>query len=1134
MRFKALFKPSAPMPVLRPRAEWRSGLTKTLFVMRLTGFFLLAAMLQVSAAGRAQTVTYSAKSAPLTKVLLAIEQQTGYNVFYDVSDLQDARLVTVDWKATPLRDALTAALAGQPLAFDIQGNTIFVTRKAAEVAIPTAGAFPPGDVHGHITDSLGNPLGGASVTVKGSKKGVSTDAKGDFELKGVDNNATLVVSYTGFESQEIKVNGKSEFVIRLKQGASQLDQTVVKGYYTTTDRLNTGDVTTVTAEDIEKQPVTDPILALEGRVPGLNIQQVSGAPGAYSTIQIRGQNSIANGNDPFYVVDGVPFNSISLSSPDISGGPLAAGNFGSNASGAGISPFNALNPADIESITVLKDADATAIYGSRGANGVILITTKKGNAGGTRFDLNVYTGGGQVTRMIQMMNTQQYMAMYHEAYQNDGLPFPNITTNPSDNNYDIDGFWDTTRYTNWQKVLIGNTANFTNAQGNLSGGTTNTQFVVGGGYSKQGTAFLGNYSDDKASVHLSLTHASSDQRFHLQVGASYVYDNDDLPSADFTGSITLAPDAPVLYDKFGNINWQILNGTATFANPIAPTFTNFKAATNNLISNLVLSYRLLPGLQLKSSFGYNRSEMSQTDIIPSTSINPPYNTLQDQRSNQFATTTFTSWIIEPQLNYLNKVGPGRLEALIGTTFQQRNLSSFAEDAYGFVSDALITDPLAASNLSIYGAESSLYRYDAIYGRLGYNVKDEYLLNVTARRDGSSRFGPGKQFGDFGAVGLGWIFSKERFIQDNLSYLSFGKLRASYGTSGNDQIGDYQYLSTYSSLGNSYQGINGLKPTQLTNPYFAWELDKKLEGGLELGFIKDRLRISASYYRNRTGNQLVGIPLPRVTGFDEVEYNLPAIVQNTGLEMTLNTINIRTKAFSWTSSANLTVPNNKLVAFPNIENFPQYANRYIVGKSLFIQKLYHFTGVDPQTGLYAFATKTGNGNPSYPLDLQTTRPITQKFYGGVDNQFSFKGFTLDIFVQYVNNLGDNYKYSFGAPPGFFDNYNQPTAALNRWRMPGNITNTERFGTTGTVYNPYSTFQQSDGIITGASFLRLKNLALSYQLTTASKDKLHLHSARIYIQCQNLFTITKYLGIDPETGGLNLPPLRMMTAGLQVGI
>jgi TonB-linked SusC/RagA family outer membrane protein len=1119
----------------KPKTIVHSSTCKTLVrAVKLTVIIMLVGLLQVSARTTAQTrISINLRGATLEKVFSEIEKRSGYTVFYNTEVLKAAgsSLVSLEMKDATIEDVMHQCLKGLPLEFLVQDKTIFVkkeARRAAVEPVPGLGSPEPSTFSGVVRAEGGAPLMGATVFIAKLNKTLVTNKDGEFILKNLPDGVYEVeISFIGYESYKTKiavVNHEARLTADLKQSTSKLDETVVKGYYNTTDRLNTGDVTTVKAEDIQKQPVSDPIQALEGRVPGLYIQQTSGAPGSYATIQIRGQNSIANGNDPLYIVDGVPFSSVSLSSPSVSAGPLGYSSNISNAAGGGMSPFNSLNPADIESITVLKDADATAIYGSRGANGVILITTKRGKAGNTRFDLNVYTGGGEVTRMMHLLNTQQYLTMRHEAYANDG-----ITTIPS-NAYDLNGVWDTTRYTNWQKLLIGNTANFTNAQANVSGGDANTQFVVGGGYSNQGTAFVGDYSDQKATGHLNLTHSSTDQRFHLLIGANYGYDNSNLPVFDFTRSIILAPDAPAVY-KNGNLNWQIVNGTATWSNPIAPTYAQCKSTTTNLISNLNLSYRLLPGLQIKSNFGYNKDEMNEDQIGPATTQAPPYNTQSTSRSYTYATSNFTTWIIEPQLDYQTKVGQGRIEALVGGTFQQRTQTSLTQYAYGFSSDYLITNPQAATYQQLLGSNYTLYRYEAIYGRLSYNWNDKYLVNVTARRDGSSRFGPGKQFGNFGAAGLGWVFSREGFVRRNLTLLSFGKLRVSYGATGNDQITDYRYLSSYSATSTSYQGLTGLTPSRLSNPYFAWEVVKKLEGGIELGFVRDRILLSASYFRDRTGNQLVGAPLPALTGFTTVQYNLPAVVQNTGVELGLNIINIKGKDFTWTTTANLTVPNNKLVAFPNIKN-SVYANTYVVGKSLFIWELYHSTGVNPQTGLYSFATKNANGAPSSPQDLVATKPVTQKYYGSIGNTFNYKSFQLDIFFQYVNQLGFNYKNYF-ASPGLI-NGNEPTAVLNRWQAIGNLTSTQRFGSTSTVRNSLNLLQQSDGIITDASFLRLKNMALSYQLPANWKGRLHLQSARLYVQCQNLITVTHYLGLDPETGGLNLPPLRMVTAGVQVSL
>jgi TonB-linked SusC/RagA family outer membrane protein len=1106
------------------------AVTKILLVVKLTAIILLVACLQVSARGYGQRVTLRVQHASLETVLAEIQKQTGFNFIYAKVELESAKPVDLDVKDVDLRQVLVQCFKDQPLAYTIEDQYVVVKKRPLLLTSAEAQqAAPPGEVHGRVTDSAGNPLEAVNVQLKGTKRGVVTGKSGEFVIKDVPTNGELIISMVGYESKVVSLKGRQEITITLRTAVvSMVDAVVNKGYYSTTERVNTGDVTTVSGETINEQPVSDPILALEGRVPGLYIQQSSGVPGAYSTIMLRGQNFIHNNNssyyndnDPLYIVDGVPYSSTTMTSEAIGGGVLGPP---SNGPGSGMSPFNFLNPADIESISVLKDADATAIYGSRGANGVILITTKKGRAGITKFDVNVYSGTGQVTKTFDFLNTQQYLQMRRQAFQNDGLPVPSITTNPNDNNYDIDGVWDTTRYTNWQKALIDNGARFTNAQTTVSGGNTNTQFAIAGGYGNQGTLYPGNYSDQKGSARVNLTHQSNNQRFHVQLSADYVNDNSNLPWSDFTPNSTLAPDAPAIYNPNGAINWQPLNGTNTWNNPLAATVEKAKAITDNLISNLTLGYELFPGLHVKSSFGYTHTQMNQTLIYPLSAYPPQYSTISSIRSLGLSTSDNKTWIIEPQVNYQRSIASGHLDVLIGSTFQQNNSTSTATIASGYVTDALIPNPLAASTFQIAGYIYTLYRYNAAYGRVNYNWHDKYLLNLTGNRDGSSRFGPGRQFGNFGAIGAGWIFSTEHFVQDNLPFLSFGKLRASYGTTGSDQISDYQFMSTYSSSSSTYQGITGLYPTQLTNPNYGWEEVKKLEGGLDLGFWKDRIFVNVSYYRNRTNNQLINYPLPHFTGFSSVVANSLANIQNTGYEFTLSTVNIKTRQLTWTSAVNLSFPNNKLLSYPDLASSP-YAYSYVVGKSLSIRELYHYTGLSPQTGLYTFETKNANGLPSWPQDLFVTKPVTQQYHGGFQNSIIYRGFKLDVFFEFVKQLGSNYLADF-PPPGYV-NYNQPAIVL---KHPNLFTTS--YGTN--AGNTESYLQQSDATISDASFIRLKNVALSYQIPVDWQKRMHLQMARLYLQIQNLLTITRYQGLDPETGGLNLPPLRMITAGVQLAL
>jgi len=1102
-------------------------------IMKLTTLLITIAVLQVSAATFAQKVNLTQKNATLTQLFQAIHKQTGYNVLWSASKIAGAKTVDVDFKNTPLTEALNKILENQPFTYEIDGNNIIIKEKPAPVP-NVQPAAPSITVTGKVTDELGNPMIGVTVRQKGTNNVTATDAKGIYTLTVPDDKTVLVFSSIGYETQELTakdIPAGSTITLKASQTALSEVQVLNKGYYFEKRELTTGSIGVVSSKNLEEQPTTDPLLALEGQVAGLNIQQSSGISGSYSVVRIRGVNSIANGTAPLFIIDGMPYNNQSLSSNLFTnalglGNPGAPSQIGTTLAASGQSPFSGLNLGDIENIEVLKDADATAIYGSRGANGVILITTKKGKAGDTKVNMGISQGIGQVPHFIDLLNTQQYLQMRREAFTNSGLAIPSIAINTSDNNYDINGFWDTTRNTNWQKVLIGNTAHYTKAQASVSGGNANTQFLISGAYNRQTSVYPGDFNDETASLHLALTHSSNDNRFHIALTANYLNDNNNLSQFDFTNDITFAPDAPALKGGDGNINWQYRNSSATFGNnPIAQTLRTSSSVSNNLFSNLDLNYEILPGLILKSTFGYNHNEMSQNFLTPASSYAAPHNTDPNYRTSNLSSTIFQTWIIEPQLSYRKKILNGILNLLVGTTFQQNLQQNSEYAAGGFSSDALIND-IAAGSIQIISPETyTQYRYTSLYGRISYDWDEKYLLNITGRRDGSSRFGPNREFGNFGAIGTGWIFTKEKFLSGAASWLNFGKIRVSYGTTGNDQLTDYQYLSTYSVNSTSYLGISGLTPSRLTNPYYAWEVIKKLEFGLDLGLLNDRIDISADYYRDRTDNQLVGYPLSSVTGFTTVQYNLPAVIQNTGLEAQLTTVNFKTKNFTWTSSINFTLPNNKLVSYPGLAG-SSYKTTYAIGQSLFIREWYQYKGVNPQTGLYTVATANANGTPSSPIDLVITPPVTQKYYGGIANNFSYKNFGLDIFVRFVKQLGFGYQTYFGVPG--IANSNEPTAVLNAWTKPGDISNIQAYTASNTT--SYAFFGRSTGNITDASFIRLQNASFYYKLPASWQRSMHMSNARVYLQGQNLFTITSYIGLDPETQGLVLPPLRVIMAGI----
>jgi len=1119
----------------------RCELTRqTTRVMKLTAFILLSACLTAGATGFSQ-ITLSEKNVPLSSVFKKIQQQSGYEFLYPSDVITKAGNVSIELKNATLDEAVRASLTGTQLTYTIRDKTVVIKEEAIKVTDQQKLPPAPIDIHGRLLNETGDPVTGATVQVKATGQATATDEDGKFVLKGVDENATLIFTGADIETQEVRLKGRKEVLVSAKIKIISVQDVVInQGYYTRKQRFNTGNVTRVDGKDIQKQPVTDPMMALEGRVPGLQISQTSGLPGANMTIKLRGTNflktdgSPLNLNDPLYIVDGVPFNSSSLTSGAIGGGVLGAPG---NGDGQGLSPFNVLSTSDIESIEVLKDADATAIYGARGANGVILITTKKGKAGKMKCGVNLYTGTGRVTRKMDLLNTPQFLGMAIEALSNANF-LQYLPLIPGELPA-VSGIWDTTRYTDWQKVLIDHPATMNNAEVSLSGGNDNTQYLIGGGYSSQGTLVPGSYKDQKASAHFSLSNFSANKRFQSQLSIDYVNDNNNLPGDNLASYITLAPDSPPLYDSYGNLNWAVYQGSATWQNPMAYTLRHARAAVDNLNSSLNLIYEILPGLHVQSSFGYNHSQMNQSILTPASSFAPPNNNKPNNRKNSSATTDLKTWNIEPTISYAKKLASGLLEILVGTTFQETKSSSIAQAVRGFSSDALISNPNAGSNLTFRSSSLSEYRFNSLYGRIGYNWKDKYLVNLTGRRDGSSRFGSNRQFGNFSAVGMGWIFSEEKFIANAFKFLSFGKIRASYGSVGSDGIGDYQFLSTYSIVDGSpsYQGLVSISPTLIANPYLQWQVLKKAEAGIDLGFLKDRINLSVSYYRHRTGNQLVGYPLPYTAGFTSVQYNLPAVVQNSGTEIVLNTVNFSSKYFHWRTDINLTIPRDKLVSYPGIEN-SSFKNRYTVGKSLSTQYVYHYTGVDPQTGMYTFANKSGNGSFSDPNDYILSKPITQDYFGGIANSFSYRGIQLDIFFEFVKQLGYSYQKYLSYPSYEIGN-NQPTAVLNHWEKPGDISSVQEYGPdngsgTYALSQAYSYFQQSDGVITDASFVRLKTLALSYQFPGSWIRKVGFQTVKAYMQAQNLWTITKYYGLDPETGGLNLPPVRMITFGIQLGL
>lgn len=1099
---------------------------KTLSRMKLIALLLTTFCMLFTATLHSQDITLSVKNVSLQEALNAIEKQTDYRFVYVKEQIEKAGLVTMDVKQVRLEIALLQCFEGQPLSYVIEDRLVIVRKKEQTKDQPVLH-----DVKGRVTNKEGTPLAGITVRVKGKDIATATDGNGEFNLKGISPTDILLFSGAEVETVEVSVQGKGYLTLTLHEKLSVLDQVLVMAYGETTKRLNTGNISKITAEEISSQPVSNPLAALQGRVPGMVVTQTSGVPGSSFKVEIRGRSSLdlsLSRNDPLFVIDGVPFEPGILASNQL----LSAANTPFETETGGLSPLNTINPQDIESIEVLKDADATAIYGSRGANGVILITTKKGKPGRTGLNINIYQGVSKTSRTMDMLSTEQYLNMRREAFKNDGVtPQVDVPFTPG---YAPDLLlWDTTRYTDIKKLLIGGTAKITNAQISLTGGSNSTTFLIAGGLHRESNVFSEDLHQTRHSVNFHVSHKTADSKLNFQLSGFYSGTNNQLVQNDMTQYIGLPPHTK-LRDAQENINWE--EGGINIAyienhtNPLALLLRKYKSVSGNLTGNFQLSYKPIKDLIFRASLGYNSFTSDEHSQTPKSSINPLSAAMA---SAGFGNTLSQNWNIEPQVEYVKKIKKGILTILAGISWQERIGKSLFINASNYNSDLLLNSINAAGEL--YSTNNySKYRYNATFGRMNYNFAEKYILNFSARRDGSSRFGNNKRFASFGALGAAWLFYKESFLQ-KLPFLSFGKLRGSYGITGNDQIGDYKYLDLWGSTNNPYQGIPGLQPSNLFNPNYSWEINRKLEWAIELGFLKDRFLLSAVRYRNRSRNQLINYKLPYQTGFSSIIQNFPALVENIGWEMLFSIKIVDNKRFSFLTSMNITFPKNKLISFPGIAT-SSYASFYKEGESLNSYWGYKFQGVNLQTGIYEFADLDKDGNPLGPGDYQLLGNTDPKYYGGILSIFKYNRFECNIFFAFRKQVGKNYlSYSGNNQPGF--PFNQSTLILGRWKNPGDRSTiqkfTSSFGSDASLIAGY--ISRSDAVYTDASFLKLRNVQLAYSINWKFLKKEQTIKTRIYVQAQNLFSITKYKGSDPEIQNIYvLPPLRTIVAGININL
>ncbi len=1062
-------KKSEPRGVLFPRS-----LLKIFVIMKLAIFIILFSTLQIRAMDlNGQTISLNVKQTEIRKILNTIERNGDYRFLYNYELKGLKNKIDFNVSNLPVNAALDKLFEGNNLTYKILNNNLIAVissdpEESREIRVT-----------GRITGANDESLPGVSVLEKGTSNGTTTDNAGNYSLT-VGDNALLVISYIGYEGQEITVAGQSVINVKLAASVKQMDQVVVVGYGTQRKRDLTGAVSVVDAKDIANRPIVNTAEALQGKAAGVQVTSVSGKPGAGLSIRIRGSSSISAGNEPLYVVDGIPMADISTYSPN-----------------------------DIESISVLKDAASASIYGTRAANGVVVITTKKGKAGRSKVELSTYYGTSRPTDNLDVLNSTQYQDYMNEVFG------PGTITDSLVRATNI----------NWPDEIF-KTGNQQSYQVAFSGGSDKTQHYVSLGYMDQEGAIRPATFDrinarlnltSKLNNWLTLTTATTISRTNTRD----VTDNNSVARGGVVLSALTTPPTVPRFDSEGKIG---LNPQTGWENPLGPIegSTN-KFRQDRVVSNVGTDIRFFPGLVFQSRFGIdykNNSNQFYTD---------PWLT-QHGRNNQGLLSQQTSselaWLSEQTLNYSKTFNQHNFSALVGwavqeSNYDQTNIAASKLDTLyrrqkwnEMYSRAQIK---SASSKTI--DEWGLVSY---FGRINYNYAGKYLLQANLRVDKSSKFAPGNRTATFPSFSAGWRISDEQFMND-VSFVQDLKLRAGWGKNGNQEgIGSYEYLSLNNINNSTGTPIIGtVAPSDLT-----WETTTQTNIGLEASFLNRRITFSADFYVKKTDDVLVRVPLSGQI-VPSVLLNSGAM-QNKGVEFVISSKNIANKDFSWNTDFNISFNKNKVTSIGNDLTFLSgFGDIYERGYSIVLAKGYGLgqffgytaAGVDPATGRQLYLTKDKMAVPfseTSPSDRGFIGSAQPKFVYGMTNSVTYKNFDLTVFLQ-GSQGNEIFNGARVETEGMKDSRNQSTEVLRRWRNPGDITDIPGVNIASNDNTVVSTRFLESG-----SYLRFKTITLAYRIPSKILGRIGLSDASVYVSGQNLITITKYTGFDPEVssyGGVN---------------
>ena len=1019
----------------------------------------------------AQTkIDIAVNQVPLVDLFQEIQSKSKFIFFYK-DDVVDYK-VSLDLKGETVDRILDKALENTNLTYKISGRQI-VVKQVTLNKNENQKEKQPREVSGTVKDKNGVPLAGATVLIKDTDVGTSTDFDGNFEIKVPDNATTLVITYVGYVPQEVSVLGTDNLEITMEVDNEALEEIVVIGYGTEKRALISDAITKVDAKQIDDLPVATVDGVLQGQAAGVQVSQNSGTPGGEMSVRIRGLTSISGSSQPLYIIDGIP---------------VTTGNFGQiGYSGQGASALTDLNPSDIESISILKDASATAIYGARASNGIVLITTKRGTKQKSVVSVNVFSGVQRAWNKLDMLNARQW-----KEYRND-LTNSTVFTEEEINDNSID--------TDWQDVIF-RTAPINSYEVSTRGGSEKTQFFISGTVFNQEGILIGT-DYNRVNARINVDHQLSDK---FKVGASIglSYAKTDRVEGDQTleGPLPNGISTPAIFPVFNEDGSYNQDGPYSNALSIANEAINenFSYRTN---SNIFVDYNITEGLTFSSKFGVDFLNFREHSYEST-------RTQQGARFNGLGFETYTnvSNIVSNNILRFNKrFGKHKLEATAGYSFEKRNLRSsfirgqdFADDDLEYIS-AAATIVAASANASDRGLRS-------YFGRLNYNFSDKYIVNLTGRFDTSTVFGTNNRTGFFPAGSFAWRVSQEDFMK-NLKVVSDLKFRVSYGLTGNDDIGTFLFSELYGN--SSYNGQPAIFPSNIPNPDLKWESTSQFNIGINLGLFDDRLTLTADYYNKQTDDLLLNRPLPSSSGFSSITENVGK-VENKGVELTVSSQNLIGE-FKWNTQFNISGNRNKVLELYNgqpIDDIGRGGNRIMEGQPIGIFYSFESLGVDPSTGDIVYADTNFDGQITSDDRTIVGNPHPD-FIGGLTNNFSYKGFDLSIFLQgsYGNDVFHGSRLFLESLQG---GDNQIAAVTRRWMQPGDITDIPRATLDPVI--AANNKRVSSRFIEDGSYLRIKNVTFGYTIDQDVLKKGFFDSIRVYLSAQNLFTFTNYTGLDPE--------------------